>query len=498
MSILMSACSPLPTGTPEQELLIEPILEPHACWLTTPEGVAATCGFVIVPENRSKPPGEDNTVRLAVVVLNAPGIEYTQPPTFLLGGGPGQDVVGLLDALFKDYRNLTGSEFPPEQYPGHLQDMQQRKATMDIFIDDLQKRELILFDQRGSGYSQPSLKCHGEDWDVCHDRLVYSGVDIASYNTIENVEDINDIRLALGYEQINLEGGSYGTRLALEAMRQHPDIFRAVILDGVAPPQINWAEEMVARYDEALRVLFDHCKADPQCDAAYPHLGTVFYRLIPKLNVQPLQIEFGDQVVTLNGDDLRDTVWNALYDSVSIRFLPMLIVQANDGNTDTWKGLIAATASTNAEETIAWGMHYSTDCAERWQFSDRQDLVAASRDLPPEIKEAVVDCFDDTFWTCEIWDVPTAPAYFHTPVESNIPTLLLSGEFDPGTPPAFADLAAATLSHHYNIVFPYLGHTDGFNSPCHASIVSSFLDDPSHAPDTSCVAEMDHPPFVVE
>ncbi len=495
--LMLSACSPGIPATPAREAEDRIPFEPHACWMTVPATVKQTCGFVVVPENRSKPLTEDNTIRLAVVILSAPGTKYTQPPTFLLGGGPGQDVVGLFDRLFKDYQNLLDNGYPAEQYAGHLQDMQQFKTVMDRFVMDLQKREFVLFDQRGAGYSQPSLKCHGEDWHVCRDRLIASGVDLASYNTVENVEDVNDIRMALGYEQINLQGGSYGTKLALETMRKHPSIVRAAVLDGVAPSQMNWGVEMVSRYDDALQVLFDHCKADPQCEAAFPGLESVFYRLIPKLNEQPVYIDLGENQVELNGNDFRDTVWNALYDSITIRFLPLLIRQVNEGNTDVWKAFLSAKASADSEDT-AWGMHYSVDCAERWSFQDRQDLVDASLGLRPEIREGVVDYFDDPFWICEEWDVPAAPAFIHTPVQSDIPTLLLSGEFDPGTPPAFADMAAETLTHHYNIVLPYLGHTDGFNSPCHASIQSSFLDDPSRVPDTACVAEMDISPFIVK
>lgn len=230
----------------------------------------------------------------------------------------------------------------------------------------------------------------------------------------------------------------------------------------------------------------------------FPISKTVFYQLIARLNRQPLQIQLGEHDLTLNGDDFRNTVWNALYDSSSIRFLPMLIHQVNEGSTEIWQRLIAATAGNQSGETIAWGMHYSVDCAERWSFQDRQDLIEVSQGLPPEIREGVVNYFDDTFRICEEWDVPSAPVYIRTPVQSDIPTLLLSGEFDPGTPPVFADMAAETLTHHYNVVLPYLGHTDGFTSSCHAFIQSSFLDDPSHAPDISCLAEMGKSPFVVK
>jgi pimeloyl-ACP methyl ester carboxylesterase len=495
--ILTSACLARISSTPTQEVN-RPYFEATECWGTFSSGVDAACGYVIVPEDRSQPYDETNSVRLAVTVLRIKDVQYTQPPTFLLGGGPGQDVVRMFAGLVQDYQYLIENGFPEEQYEGHARDMQEFKRVMDLFFNDLHKREFVLFDQRGAGYSLPSLKCHGADWDDCRARLIASGVDIAAYNTVESVEDVNDIRLALSYEKINLQGGSYGTRLALEVLRRYPEIVRAVVLDGVAPPQIDWGVEMVKRYDDALDVLFDHCTADERCNTAYPELESVFYDLLVRLNNHPIEVTIGDSVAVLNGNDLRDTVWNGLYDASAIRYLPLLIHEVSNGDPEIWGQLLAARSKGQSEETIAWGMHYSTDCAERWVFQSPADLAAAAEGLHPAIREGVANSFINTFRVCEVWSVPAAPAYVHTPVSSEIPTLLVSGEFDPGTPPAFAELAAQTLTHHYNVVFPYLGHTDGFTSSCHASVLSAFLDDPYHAPDTTCFAEMDNPPFVIQ
>ena len=136
-----------PTDSPE--VTYQPRFEATECWGPVPAGVSATCGFVIVPENRSVPLTEDNAVRLAVIVLHAPHVKYTQPPTFLLGGGPGGDVVGVYEGLFRKYQFLQENGFPAELYSGQLQDMQQFVAVLDLFVRDLQKREFVYFDQRG-------------------------------------------------------------------------------------------------------------------------------------------------------------------------------------------------------------------------------------------------------------------------------------------------------------------------------------------------------------
>ncbi|HEX2998036.1 MAG TPA: hypothetical protein VHP14_24640, partial [Anaerolineales bacterium] len=99
-----------------------------------------------MPENRAKPFDGDNSIRLAVVVLRAADTHSTQSPTFLLGGGPGQDVIGMYEGLLKSYQSLQKNGFPEEAYPGHLQDMQQFMAVMDLSMADLQKREFVYFD----------------------------------------------------------------------------------------------------------------------------------------------------------------------------------------------------------------------------------------------------------------------------------------------------------------------------------------------------------------
>jgi pimeloyl-ACP methyl ester carboxylesterase len=296
---------------------------------------------MIVPENRDRMPADGNTVRLAVVALRAPGVHYDQPPTVLLGSGPGQDVVGLFAGFFSDYAAPKTRPYPPEAYPGHWKDLQAFEQVIDLLVADLQKREFVYFDQRGAGYSEPVLRCHAERWDACRERLAAAGVDLAAYNTSENADDVNDLRLVLGYDQINLQGGSYGTRLALEVMRRHPAIVRAAVLDGVVPPQTYWSTEMVRRYADALQVLFDHCQADLRCNAAYPDLESVFYRQVARLNARSLEVPVGDHQELYDGDDLRDTVWNALWDAHTIPFVPMLIAQRARSRQLSWTTLAA-------------------------------------------------------------------------------------------------------------------------------------------------------------
>lgn len=366
-----------------------------------------------------------------------------------------------------------------------------------LLVADLRKRELVLFDQRGAGYSEPSLRCAAEAWADCRRRLLAAGIDLAAYNTLENARDVNDLRLALAYERVNLQAGSYGTRLGLEVLRRYPHTVRAAVLDGVSPPQIGWGEEMASRYGEALAVLFTHCAEDQRCQAAYPGLEAVFYATVTRLNAFPAAVPIGQHTPVLDGDDFRDMVWNALFDVQKTRWLPAMIWRTSRGDTTLWGEMLSANAADHAGESLSWGMHYSVECSGSWAFQSPRQLAEAARNLRPAIRDGVVRSLAGAFDVCGQWQVP-AVAAVRAPVRSDAPILLLSGEFDPGTPPAFAEIAARTLPRSYRYVLPLLGHTDGFTSACHASIVSAFLDEPGHPPPASCIAAMDRATFAVE
>jgi pimeloyl-ACP methyl ester carboxylesterase len=396
-------------------------------------------------------------------------------------------VIGLLVGLLGEYDKLRTKGYPPAEYEGQLTDWLEFRGAMDLLVDDLAKRELVLFDQRGAGYSEPSLKCNGERYDVCHARLVKSGVDLSAYNTRENAADVEAIREALGYDRINLKGGSYGTKLALRVMADYPEHLRAAVLDGVSPPQVDWFAEVIGRYDQFLAVVFDHCAADARCHTAYPNLADEFYELMARLGREPARLPGGGH---MHASEFLDLVWNTLYDISGIRWLPLIIHHTYEGDYNVLETLVRLKYAAAGPESMSWGMNYAVECAEGWSEETRQKLLAAGRNLNPAIAEAAVGQFMPMEEVCREWNVPTELPDADKAVASRIPTLLLSGEFDPGTPPAFAEMVGANLTHHYSYVFPSMGHTDGFLSQCWSSIESRFLDDPENAPDAGCIGDM--------
>src|SRR5262245_9096292 len=275
----------------------------------TPETVA--CGHLIAPEDRRRTDGR--TVRLAVAVLQATGETPLSDPYVFLSGGPGGRA---LEAGMQAYT--------PE------------------FAAPLQTtRDLVFFDQRGTGRSQPKVDCPEYVTAVrasyavsataeeqaaqtltalraCRDRLVDDGINLSAYTSAASAADLQDLTTALGHERWNIHGVSYGTRLALTAMRDTPEHIRSVILDSTVPVQENGAVNFAMDLEYALNRLFDGCAADPACDAAYPNLEETFYSLVHQLDAAPATLRPVDPAtgeafdVVLTGERLIVAMQQAL------------------------------------------------------------------------------------------------------------------------------------------------------------------------------------------
>jgi len=449
------------------------------------------CGYVSVPENRSDPNGAK--VQLAVAIFKSQNVQNDPYPVIRLEGGPGGP---SLDNWAKYITSANYSSF--------------------VFDHDL-----IMFDQRGTGYSTPSLKCpetlqlqydtldeHLNATDAerlqlqaigaCHDRLTKAGVDLNAFNSLENAADVHDMILALGYKQANLYGVSYGTRLALTVMRLYPSVIRSVVLDSVYPPQEN-RTQLPGDVQHVFNVLFHGCAIDARCDTLYPHLDSVFYQLVTDLNAGPVHFQTVDDTtnksynVLMAGDDFVWLLFNALYVTQFIPALPQMIFQVRAHNYALLSQIFGAV---EFDDTFSDGMFYSDECSEDWDFLTQNDITAAMRGITPQIQPALQGDLQQEYDTCRLWHVQQAPAAQKQPVVSNIPTLVLSDEYDPITPPANGELTAQTLKNSYYFLFPGLGHGAEYNSSCVDGIISAFDDHPAQRPSDACVAGMGEPNFV--
>ena len=254
--------------------------------------------------------------------------------------------------------------------------------------------------------------------------------------------------------------------------------------------------------NRAFNPLFDGCAADEACNAAYPDLRTVFFDAVDRLDENPLDIEITDALTRerydaiLTGDDLLGFLFSFLYHTDIIPSLPQIIYDASEGNVDMIALIFGSLLA--QQEAMSHGMQLSVQCHEEIAFSSMEELekaIAEYPELTPIFEQSIVGGL--SFEVCAFWDAGVADAVENAPVASDIPTLVMSGEYDPITPPAWARRAAETLENSFFFEYPGVGHGASVVEGCPIDMMISFLGDPTVAPDGACIAEMDLPQFVV-
>ncbi len=440
------------------------------------EGETVTCGDLVVYEDRTQENGA--TIRLHVARFHRP--DSNASPTVFLNGGPGGSSAGLVAALDNTFTSLFTR-------PG----------------------DFIAIDQRGVGMSIPRLDCEElanvttglEDpaayaadvidaMNQCRDRLTGDGIDLAAYTTTANAADIEDLRIALGLETINLWGGSYGTRLELEIMRNHPDGLRAVVLDAVVPAQVTWTINSGSTFDDALGRLFAACAADGGCNAAYGDLDQALSTAVSSLNQTPLDLP--DLGASINGNDVIINLFNFMYSGATYPIIPALVFAVSQRDAAEVTRLIEPFVTGGGSGTPpARGMHYSITCSDHARYLTEQQLDDAYADVRPEIAAVMREVLGTPYLElCPQWPLPPEDPSIMDPVTSDVNTLLLNGQYDPITPAGYGYLAAETLSSATVVDFPNTGHGSSTSSFCGLDMTLTFLEDPNVAPDTTCTGTL--------
>jgi pimeloyl-ACP methyl ester carboxylesterase len=475
--VLAGGCAVQPTRPPAQTT-VEPAVDFQDCQLTSAgmqSTVDARCGILPVYEDQAQKAGRN--IDLFVAVIPAVSKSPAEDAVFLLAGGPGQAATEAFLPL--------------------------------IFILNRihQDRDIILVDQRGTGKSNP-LRCpagaqaEGFQEDVTPEEqveklkacLIQMNADPRLYTTAAAVEDLEQVRSALGYDKINLVGVSYGTRVALAYQRQYPQSIRTVTLDSVAPVDWELGPENSANAQHALDLIFERCAADAACSAAFPNVREEFRTLLAALEHLPAEVELPHPTtgeitrVELTRDNAAATFQVLSYTPETVAYIPLLIHQtASRGDYD----LLAAQYLIMMGElgqSIHEGLYLSVLCAEDVPFYP-ENPVPASSFLPDRTAEMAGQC--------AIWPHAQVPADFKQPVSSPIPTLLLSGEADPITPPSNAEHAAQTLSNHLSLVVPGIGHNVIYRG-CVPRILDSFIETASTTGlDTACIQDIRPAPFLL-
>ena len=458
----------------------------------------ASCGYLVVPEDRSRPNGR--TIRLMVAKFPARSPEKRPDPVVYLAGGPG-DIAPL-------------------------------EANGLIAADFIRDRDIVVMSQRGTMFSEPALSCaptddfarellglrfysvatkraHVAATEACHRELAATGAELSAYNSTESAADFADLRKVFGYSAWNVYGTSYGSYLAQTLMRDHPEGIRSVVLDSVVPATYTipgYWQNTHAGFDN----LFQACAAEPACNAAHPYLEGTFTGLVNKLEAEPLTATVSDPVtgedvkVVLDGGALVDWLRNQNYAVPSLRAAPDRIDGLSAGRTEAIEAIARdragrAPPSGPKVPALGFGLAFGVTCREAYPFATPEDLAAAGReafpDYPASMQDEGVGGWAYANEDCrDVWKVPAAPEAMHQPVASSIPTLLISGSFDTLTSLAGANSAATSLSNATIISIAGVGHFVSPSSPCAQAVVASFLADPA-ALDTSCVGALEPSSF---
>ena len=447
------------------------------------------CSHLTVPEDRRDPGGA--SIRLHIAVFKSPNDAPAPDPLVYLSGGPGSSALKELRFIFDD--------------------------QLEPFLAN---RDVIVLDQRGTGFSEPALDCpefveavHDSlDQDLtveleavltigslvsCRDRLDEGGVNLEGYTSAENAADLEDLRRALGYDSWNLLGVSYGTRLVLTAMRDFPEGIRSVILDSTYPPDVDAYTNFLPNADRALTTLFDGCAAHPVCNDTHPQLETVFFRLAGVLAESPVVFPIthpltGETFDLLFGpDELIGFLFQSLYITDIIPLLPDIIFRTGLGDFAAVAALEGAFLT--QLDDISVGMHYSVQCSEEAPFTTQEDLDSVA-ETHPRLR-GLADR-NPILPLCRAWGARQADSDENQPVKSGIPALVLAGEYDPITPPSWGRRAAGSLANGAFFEFPGVGHGVSFSGgECPIGIAQDFLDDPRPCVDASCIEKMEGPDF---
>ena len=556
------------------------------------EGRTITCGYLQVPQDRAVPAGRQ--VKLPYTRIRAESAHPHADPLVYLVGGPGGSALAEFSQVYAWFRPLR------------------------------RDRDVILYDQRGTLLAEPVLECSLNDPpptqaeidavsagvphylhpldanDVgvarCAEALQAAGIDLAHYDTATHARDLLDLLAALGYQQYNLYGTSYGTRIALEVLRLDPAGLRAVVLDSVYPPIINAYEVQHAVATlEVLAGTFAQCAHETVCAAAYPNLAARFEGAVAQLNAQPLTLPLSWQP-TFDGDDLLQLMLTRL-DGAFLPYLPRLVDEVARGENATlvallrgdvpppsppramplaradearvtefvltlngafltqqaqmnetamaeWQQLTARNADRSrlsrfierylpaamAQTLLAQlaqltdddlalvfaelrsvpihpltrGANLAVECRDEQPFNDYTTAITAHQSLgiPDALVAGEVTRLRHYWAQCALFPTGVADLSQSEAVTSSIPVLILQGGMDTITPPSWAAAAQRTLTNAYYLEFPGQGHVviqqpASVNSGCPAQITRTFLDDPTHPPDATCLTKSYQIPWVL-
>ena len=447
-----------------------------------------TFGYLEVLENRDKPNG--NTIKLPVYIFKSRSKNPKSDPILYTVGGPG-------------YTSMRASTY-----------MQYYK-----YLDD---RDFILFEQRGTQYANPSLDC--PEWSKaiyqsnlpgtdqtktdsifqkaakeCGERLRMKGIDLNSYTTNQIAADINDLMNVLEIEAYNLLTMSYSTKIGQVLIRDYPDKIRSVVMDSPLPLEVNYDEESVNNLLESLDKLFIDCESDTDCNNAFPNIKNRFYAYLEEKTKRPLQVKIENpedgnlETFYLKGEDLIQVVSTS---TEGVPNIPLEINKLLNNDLSSVKQQLQYIFQ-KPGGGIGMGMRLSVWCAEENPFNS-QETIATETTKYPAIKGLSPAVFDNE--VCQIWSVKRVSGIENQAVKSNIPVLLISGEYDEFTPVKWAEAMSNNLTNSYHLIFKGWKHgpTTNWSNPCAMQAANDFFNNPTEKPKPACFEQIKSPEFKSE
>lgn len=458
-----------------------PALDLTDCRIRAAEGfpgIKARCGTLMRPENPADP--DSPLLELFVAVVPALNLEPETDPLVPIAGGPGQ----------------ASTEF--------------YAATANAFEAVRRNRDIVLIDQRGTGRSAKMHCAANNDFiegrysreqtvaetQACLGSLPY---DPRYFTTSIAVQDLEALRVALGYDKFNLYGISYGTRVAQHFLRRYPDSTRTVVLDGVVAPQIALGPGIAIDAQNAIDSIFNRCAASVQCNERFPAIRNDFRALKTRLSSEPELVVMANptsgqvEEIRFGDTEMAGALRLLSYHPTSVALMPLLIDEAVKGNYAPLAAQSAMIAE-SMSDALSIGMHNAVVCTEDAPYFEAEGV---SRDalLATYIGPVNLDTLEAI---CSVWPKGILDEEFKAPVSSDIPVLLLSGDADPVTPPSYGDLAAVGLGNARHLTGRNQGHGQAPRG-CVSDIIGDFVATASiDGLDTECMERLHAMPFFLD
>lgn len=418
---------------------------------------SAQCAWLQVPQDPDRPEGKSR--KLFVARLAARNAQSLPDPLVAIAGGPGQAASQAFARLDHMLWSLAG------------------------------RRDIYLLDARGTGRSDPQ-SC-GLDADQA--RLFEfdpARIREQAQNCLEQLErpprfdttsvavrDLDALRQALGLAQWNLFGVSYGTRVVQHYMRRYPAAVRAVVLDGVVPPEEVLGPDIALHSQEALDAFLAGCVQHHACHETYPNLQQELEQLFAQLSPEPRKVHYEDlrtgelKSIQFGASDLAVLVRLALYNTEHLSTLPPMLKAAYQDRNYSALARMSQMLSEQMDQAMAFAMHNSVVCTEDvpfYRISSAQLGAIEQTYLGSNVLEGLKAI-------CEVWPAGYRDRDLNQPLLTGIPSLLLSGERDPITPPVYAERAAKGLSNSRHLVAKGQGH-GVFSIGCMPEVIAQFVE----------------------